>query len=317
MRRRSGRSLQSRWRVARRQSEQRMLNLPPAVKGMLWAAASGLVLCTLNTIVRSITLNLDPYQSLFLRYFCGLLVMLPLLRHGLALYRPKDIKGQFLRGAVHTVGLVLWFTALPKITLADMTALGFTGPIFIMLGAAWFLGEPMRRDRWIAALIGFSGVLVVVAPQLTGEAGWYTLIMLASSPMFAASFLITKALTRYEKPGVIVFWQSLTVSAFALPLALLHWQHPTPMQWVGFGFAGVLGSVGHYCMTRAFQITDISATQSLRFLDLVWSSLFGWLIFADIPSSSTLLGAMVILFSTIWIARRESRIKLNKPDNTA
>jgi drug/metabolite transporter (DMT)-like permease len=277
---------------------------------------SGLVLCTLNTIVRSITLNLDPYQSLFLRYFCGLMVMLPLLRHGLAPYMPKDIKGQFLRGAVHTVGLVLWFTALPKITLADMTALGFTGPIFIMLGAAWFLGEPMRRDRWIAALIGFSGVLVVVAPKLTGDAGWYTLVMLASSPMFAASFLITKALTRYEKPGVIVFWQSLTVSAFALPLALLHWQNPTLSQWVGFGLAGILGSIGHYCMTRAFQITDISATQSLRFLDLVWSSLFGWLAFADIPSSSTLLGALVILFSTIWIARRESRIKLNKSDNT-
>ena len=317
MRRRSSRpSLRRQWRVARRQGEQRMLNLPPAIKGMLWAAVSGLVLCTLNTIVRSITLNLDPYQSLFLRYFCGLMVMLPLLRHGLGLYMPKDIKGQFLRGAVHTVGLVLWFTALPKITLADMTALGFTGPIFIMLGAAWFLGEPMRRDRWIAALIGFSGVLVVVAPKLTGDAGWYTLVMLASSPMFAASFLITKALTRYEKPGVIVFWQSLTVSAFALPLALLHWQNPTLSQWVGFGLAGILGSIGHYCMTRAFQITDISATQSLRFLDLVWSSLFGWLAFADIPSSSTLLGALVILFSTIWIARRESRIKLNKSDNT-
>ena len=318
MRRRAGRStIRRQWRVARRQGEQRMLNLPPAVKGMLWAAASGLVLCTLNTIVRSITLNLDPYQSLFLRYFCGLMVMLPLLRHGLAPYMPKDVKGQFLRGAVHTVGLVLWFTALPKITLADMTALGFTGPIFIMLGAAWFLGEPMRRDRWIAALIGFSGVLVVVAPKLTGDAGWYTLVMLASSPMFAASFLITKALTRYEKPGVIVFWQSLTVSAFALPLALLHWQSPSLLQWVGFAIAGVLGSVGHYCMTRAFQITDISATQSLRFLDLVWSSLFGWLAFSDIPSSSTLLGALVILFSTIWIARRESRAKLSPPHNTA
>ncbi len=318
MRRRAGKSnLHRHWRVARRQGEQRMLNLPPAIKGMLWAAASGLVLCTLNTIVRSITLNLDPYQSLFLRYFCGLMVMLPLLRHGLAPYMPKDIKGQFMRGAVHTVGLILWFTALPKITLADMTALGFTGPIFIMLGAAWFLGEPMRRDRWIAALIGFSGVLVVVAPKLTGDAGWYTLVMLTSSPMFAASFLITKALTRYEKPGVIVFWQSLTVSAFALPLALLHWQNPTGMQWVGFGIAGVLGSLGHYCMTRAFQITDISATQSLRFLDLVWSSLFGWLAFSDIPSSSTLLGALVILFSTIWIARRESRVKLKQPDNTA
>jgi drug/metabolite transporter (DMT)-like permease len=208
---------------------------------------------------------------------------------------------------VHTLGLVLWFTALPNIPLADMTAIGFTGPIFIMLGAAWFLGEPMRRDRWVAALIGFAGVLVVVLPKMTGQGGWYNLVMLASSPVFAASFLITKALTRYEKPGVIVLWQALTVTVLSLPLALPHWQAPGLWQWAGFGVTGVLGTLGHYCLTRAFHTADISATQSLRFLDLVWASWLGWLVFADVPSTSTWAGALVILLSTVWIARRESR----------
>ena len=76
---------------------------------------------------------------------------------------------------------------------------------------------------------------------------------------------------------------------------------------LGFGVTGVLGSLGHYCLTRAFHTADISATQSLRFLDLVWASLLGWLVFADVPSSSTWAGALVILLSTVWIARRESR----------
>ena len=196
---------------------------------------------------------------------------------------------------------------LPHIGLADMTALGFTGPIFIMLGAAWFLKERMRADRWLAAILGFGGVLIIVAPKLGGSDGLYTLIMLASSPLFAASFLITKALTQTEKPTVIVLWQALTVSLFALPLALYFWQAPTLLQWVGFAVAGLFGSFGHYCMTQAFKATDISATQSLRFLDLIWSSLLGWLVFADLPSPATLLGAMVIASSTIWIARRESR----------
>jgi drug/metabolite transporter (DMT)-like permease len=215
--------------------------------------------------------------------------------------------GQFWRGAVHTLGLILWFTALPRIPLADMTAIGFTGPIFIMLGAAWFLGEPMRADRWVAALIGFGGVLVVVLPKMTGEGGWYNLVMLASAPVFAASFLITKALTRYEKPGVIVLWQALTVTLLSLPMAWPHWQSPSAAQWLGFVATGVLGTMGHYCLTRAFHIADISATQSLRFLDLVWASLLGWLVFADVPSASTWAGALVILLATLWIARRESR----------
>ncbi len=278
-----------------------------AMQGLMWAVASGLLLCLLNTVVRSITLNLNVYQSLFLRYLCGLLVMLPLLRHGLADLMPRNVRGQFWRGGVHTIGLMLWFTALPHIGLADMTALGFTGPIFIMLGAAWFLGERMRADRWVAALLGFGGVLIIVAPKLGGSDGLYALIMLASSPMFAASFLITKALTQTDKPAVIVLWQALTVSLFALPLAIYFWQAPTLWQWAGFGLAGVLGSLGHYCMTQAFKATDISATQSLRFLDLIWSSLLGWLVFADLPSTYTVLGACVIAASTAWIARRESR----------
>ncbi len=275
---------------------------------MLWMVLGGLCFSLLNTLARALSQQLDVYQTQFLRYLMGLLVMLPLVwRHGLQAYRPVNMAGQFWRGGVHTLGLVLWFTALPRISLADMTAIGFTGPIFIMIGAAWFLGEPMRRDRWIAALIGFTGVLVVVLPKMTGEGGWYNLVMLASSPVFAASFLITKALTRYEKPGVIVLWQSLTVTLLSLPMALPYWQSPSSVQWVGFVVTGVLGTLGHYCLTRAFHIADISATQSLRFLDLVWASLLGWLVFSDVPSASTWAGALVILLATVWIARRESR----------
>ena len=122
---------------------------------------------------------------------------------------------------------MLWFTALPKIPLADMTAIGFTGPIFIMIGAYIFFKEPMRWERWLAAGIGFVGVLIVVGPKLSGSGGFYNLVMLASAPMFAASFLLTKGLTRYETTGVILVWQSLTVTLFSIPLALLHWQAPT------------------------------------------------------------------------------------------
>jgi drug/metabolite transporter (DMT)-like permease len=285
-------------------------NWPVAVRGMVWMVLGGFLFSLLNTIARDLTLHLDVYQSQFLRYLFGLFVILPWVwREGWRAYMPVNMAGQFWRGGVHTLGLVLWFTALPKISLADMTAIGFTGPIFIMLGAAWFLGEPMRKDRWIAAIIGFSGVLVVVLPKMSGDGGWYNLVMLASAPVFAASFLITKALTRYEKPGVIVLWQALTVTVLSLPMAIPNWQMPTPMQWLAFAATGVLGTLAHYCLTRAFALVDISATQSLRFLDLVWASVLGWLVFGDVPSQSTWLGAVVILWATVWIARREGRRK--------
>ena len=273
---------------------------------MLWVALSGLLFSCLNATMRNITLSLDPFESQFLRYLFGILVMLPFVwRQGFKAYRPVNISGQFWRGAVHTLGLTLWFTALPHLGLADMTAIGFTGPIFIMLGAAWFLGEKMRGDRWIAAAIGFAGVLVVVAPKFTGQGGVYALLMLASSPVFAASFLMTKTLTRYESPGVIVLWQAISVTLLSLPLSLIHWTAPTIWQWIGFAAAGIFGTLGHYSLTRGFRVADISATQSLRFLDFVWASLMGWMVFSDVPSHTTLIGALVILASTVWIARRE------------
>ena len=156
-----------------------------------------------------------------------------------------------------------------------------------MLGAVLLFGERMRWERWLAAAIGFAGVLIVVAPKLSGGGGLYTLVMLASAPVFAASFLITKALTRYERPEVIVVWQSITVTLLSLPLALWHWQKPSAAQWMLCLLCGLLGSTAHYCLTRSYATADISATQSVKFLDLVWASLIGWLWFGDVPSRST------------------------------
>jgi drug/metabolite transporter (DMT)-like permease len=282
--------------------------MDPNVRGLMWAAAAGIVFALLNTLMRRLTLELAPFQTQFLRYVFGLLVMLPLvMRAGVAAYMPRNIGGQFVRGAVHTVGLGLWFTAIPHITLADTTAIGFTGPIFIMVGAAWLLHERMRWERWLAASIGLAGVLIVVGPKLSATGGIYTLVMLASAPVFAASYLITKRLTQYERASVIVAWQSLTVALLSLPLALLSWRQPTLFEWGSFFICGVLGSFGHYCLTRSFSVADISATQSVKFLDLIWAVLLGWLVFADSVSQSTLIGGTVICASTIWIARREAR----------
>ena len=286
----------------------RVAALDPTVKGMLWAILAGLLFCQLNVLMRLMATALNPFETQFLRYFFGVLVLTPLvLRGGLAAYRPQRIGGQFARGAVHTLGLLLWFAALPNTPLADLTALGFTTPIFILIGSHLLFGEPMRWDRWLAVMIGFAGVLVVVAPALSGSGGIYHLMMLASAPVFAASMLLSKSLTRHERIEVIVVWQSITVTIFSLPLAALHWQTPTPGQWLVFLLCGLIGSVGHYCLTRSFVAVELSATQSVRFLDLVWAALMGWLVFADVPTQSTLVGGVVIAASTIWITRREAR----------
>lgn len=278
-----------------------------AVQGLLLAAGAGLTFSVLNVWMRLLTAELDPFQVQFLRYGLGLLFVLPLA--GMAALAPNNLPGQLWRGAVHTAGLLCWFAALPNIPYADLSAISFTGPIFIMLGAAFFLGERLIWQRWVAAALGLLGVLIVVGPQLGGTGGVYYLWMLLSTPLFAASFLITKALTRRDTPEVIVAWQSLTVTLFTLPLALWVWEWPSLWAWGVALLSGALGSLGHVLLTHAYRLADISAASGVKFLDLVWAVLLGWMVFAEVPTLFTLAGALVILAATSWIARVESRRK--------
>jgi len=304
---RAGNGLTLQWQRVRAAVHARTAHLPPTTRALLWAASAGLLFSMLNALMRALALSVDPFQAQFLRYFCGLLVLLPIVLHrGVSAYRPQNVGGQFLRGGAHTLGLCLWFTALPQIPLADMTAIGFTTPIFILIGAWLVFHEPMRWERWVATLMGLAGVLIVVGPALSRSGGVYHLVMLASAPVFAASFLITKALTRYETTGTILVWQSITVACLSLPLALMNWQWISAPQAAAFMLTGVLGSAGHYCLTRSFTRADISATQSAKFLDLVWSAFLGFVLFADVPTASTLMGGTLICAGTVWLARRES-----------
>lgn len=288
--------------------KQRFAQAPGPTRSIMWALVGGFMFSVMNMLLRKLSLQMHPFEAQFLRHMFGLAVMLPfVLRSGLAHYAPSSIKGQITRGLVHGLAISLWFFALPHLALADTTAISFTGPIFTMIGAAYLLGERMKRDRWIAALVGFLGVLLVVAPRLNGNGGWYYLVMLASAPVFSMSALLNKILTRKDSPQVIVVWQTLVVSTISLPFALAFWVWPTPTQWFLYFLAGLFGSISHFCITHSLKAADISVSQSVKFLDLMWATLWGFLVFNDMPNEFTLLGGLVIVSATLWISRREAR----------
>ena len=140
------------------------------------------------------------------------------------------------------------------VTLAELTAIGFSGPLFICLGAVLFLGERMSGARWTAVLLGFVGVLLVVKPwEGEGFAGISTgmLLMLASAPVFAGSFLVAKALTRHDRSEVVVLWQHLWVSVLLVPFALAYWANPSPAQWALLVLCGFRATVVLDQMNRA------------------------------------------------------------------
>ncbi|WP_162914986.1 DMT family transporter [Desertibaculum subflavum] len=285
--------------------------LSPTLRGMLWMGASGALFSVMNTAMKAMSHDLDPWVVGCLRYSFGFLVLTPLIwRIGPAACMTRAPLLQIARGGLHACGMLLWFIALPSVSMAELTAIGFTGPIFICLGAVLFLGERMTAPRVAAVATGFLGVLIVVQPWSQGaftEVTIGNLFLLGAAPLFAASFLVAKVLTRVDRPEVVVFWQHLTVGLLLTPFALAYWTPPSPPQWAALAALGVLGSLGHYCMTRAFRVADISSVQSVSFLNLVWASIAGYVVFAAIPGLWTLIGAAVIFASTILLARHEAQ----------
>jgi drug/metabolite transporter (DMT)-like permease len=284
----------------------------PTVRGMLWMVATGVLFTLLNATMKKLSQGLDSWLVGFLRYLLGTMVILaPALRYGVRELWPKAPKLQLLRGSFHAGGMLLWFAALPTVSIAEFTAIGFSVPIFICLGAVLFLNERMTGARWAAVLVGFTGVLLVVHPFDAGRFSGISpgmLMMLGSGPAFAASFLVAKVLTRHERSDIMVLWQHLLVTLLLLPFAIANWAMPSPGEWALLLLCGCFGAGGHYCMTRSFRVADISAVQSMKFLELVWAAILGLAMFGTTPGGWTLVGGVVILASTLWLARRESRV---------
>ena len=283
-----------------------LAHLSATTHALLWMVSAGLVYSLLNALMRGLAQHIGPLQALAVVYATSLLAMAPMiLRRPWRCYWPSNPVAMFARGAVHWLGMCLWFLAVGHITLAETTAIGFTGPLMVMLGAWMFLKESMRWERWVASGLGLVGVLVVISPRMSASTGPYSALMLVATAVFAGSFLMSKQLTRTEGPAVVVLWQSAIVTLLSAPLGLFGWTPLGSTQWLIVAACGLLLLTGNYCLTRAFSAADISASQPARFLDLAWASALGWLFFSERLEPSTVMGGLIILSSTLWIARRE------------
>jgi drug/metabolite transporter (DMT)-like permease len=281
--------------------------LPPNLRGILWVGLSGALFALLNVFTLIPSQHLNPFVMAFMRYFFGTLMLLPIvLKLGVHRAMSTDrLPLHLFRGCIHAGGMFLWFVGLPLTTLASVTALGFTGPIFVTIGAAMFLGEKVRLRRWIAVAVGFAGAMIIIRPGV-GDLGLGAICILISTPIFSASNLISKALARTETANKIVIWQHLTILIFACPVALWFWQTPTQTDFLWFVAAGLCGTLGHICQQNGYQLADITLLQPIGFLSLLWNALLGYFLFFQQPDVWTFVGAAVIFASALYISHREA-----------
>jgi drug/metabolite transporter (DMT)-like permease len=213
------------------------------------------------------------------------------------------------------VAMFCSYYALARIDLADFMALSFTRPLFATVLAVIILHEVVRWRRWSATALGFIGVLIIVRPG-TGtfdSAGFFAL-----GEAFSIAFLVTlvKRLPARETTIGMMFWFGAFASLMALPTALWSWRWPTPEEWLLLLIIGALGALAQSFWIRAFRCGDASLVAAFDYLRLPLGAFVGLVWFAEVPTVWTLVGAIVIVGSTIYIARREAALGL-KPKPAA
>ena len=277
--------------------------------GVVWMLASGLNFVGVNGLVHWLGDDLPVAQSAFLRFAAGLVILLPaivgILRRGL----PEGSLPIFaLRGVFHAAGMGLWFFAMVHIPMSEVTAIGYISPIIVTIGGALFFGEVFALRRMAAIAVAILGALIVLRPGVREiEPGH--LAQIGAAVLFGGSYLTAKRLSQIVPAGVVVTMMSVMVALFLAPFAFAVWQPVTGIQIAALSLVAVFATAGHYSMTRAFACAPMTVTQPVTFLQLIWASLLGWVVFGEAVDPYVLIGGAVIISAISYMTWREAQTK--------
>ncbi len=269
---------------------------------------TGLLFVAVTGIVRHLGSQLPAVEAAFLRYAIGLLLISPAFLR-LRYHRPSasNMKNYAGRGLVHGIAVMLWFYAMARIPIAEVTAIGYISPIFVTLGAAFFLKEKVQFRRIMGVGVGFIGALIILRPGFqTINLG--QLAQLTAAPLFATSFLMAKKMTDRSDPAIIVAMLSLFCTLTLLPGAILQWRTPSIDELMWLTLTAIVATTGHYTLTQAFKAAPITVTQPVAFLQLVWAMLLGMFVFGEPLDFYVMLGGGVIVAAATYISHREAVI---------
>lgn len=281
------------------------------IVGIFWMAFTGIMFVAVTAVVKHVGNEVPAAQAAFLRYVLGLVFLLPMIKPIMAAHLTTRQKKLFwFRGLVHTLAVILWFFAMARIPIAEVTAMNYLSPVYVTLGAALFLGERLPPRRLIAVIIALIGAMIILRPGVKAiEPGH--IAMLGTAVLFAAGYLTAKQLSGEVSAAVVVGMLSITVTVGLAPFAFAVWVTPTLEQLGWLFLVACFATAGHYSMTLAFAAAPLTVTQPVTFLQLVWAVALGAIVFGEAVDGWVIFGGAVIMGSVSFITWREAVARRN------
>lgn len=291
-------------------------DIPPAPahkdnmkKGMAAAMGAFFMFGVMQMLAKILSEHHSVVEIAFYRNLIGtlpfLFVIFAMGRRDILVIRQKPV-GIMVRAVLGTLSLIVTFAAFAAMPMADTTAFLFTSSLFIPALGFFFLGEQVGKYRWGAVVIGFVGVLIMLRPSgdvnITGIS-----LALTAALMHAVLQIILRHLGKFEKPETITFYLVMIGTIVAtLPLPFV--ARPPTMQEIPLLFGvGLVGVVAQFLLSTAYKNAPVSVVTVFNFSGIIWSTLFGFVIWGDWPTSAIWIGGTVVIASNIFIVYRESR----------
>jgi S-adenosylmethionine uptake transporter len=278
-------------------------------KGISWFILSLVVSVLNDTISKYLGNRLHSLEVSFFRFLFSTITLIPFIiyygRKSLTTSRPLL---HIARGVLLFAGITLWIFGLNIVPISVVTLLSFTIPLFVLILALFFLKENVGWQRWLATIIGFLGIILVLNP---GDVSFNpaSLLLLLSTSLFAILDILNKKFVIKETTLSMLFFSALVTTVFAFIPALYVWKVPTLKEIVLLFILGGGANLILLFILKAFACIDASAVAPFRYIELILSSIVGYFIFNEIPSSNIYIGALLIVPSTFFIIYYETRKK--------
>ena len=282
-------------------------NIADGGRGILWMLLTMLIFACINAIAKYLALSYPVPQVVWARYAFHLLLLALLLRGRLPrAAATKRLGLQLLRSSIMVITTGLYFTGIHFIPLADAGAIMFVAPILVTALSLPLLGEPVGPRRWAGVAAGFVGALIIIRPGL-GVMQAAALLPFCAACLHAIYQIITRKVSNIDPAITSLVYTALVGGLVASAVVPFFWTAPDAAGWALMAMLGFLGGVGHFALIKAFQAAPVATVTPFGYTILLWVTLFGFVLFDDLPDAWTVSGALVIVASGLYIFHREQQ----------
>ena len=265
-----------------------------------------LLFAIVTGIVRYIGSDIPAPVAAFIRYIISTIFFIPLIVRMFILERNRSNRRVYWsRGLAHGFGVILWFFAMARIPVSEVTAIGYITPIFVSIAAFIFLKETFSMSIIGALAICMIGMIIIIRPTTSGIATGQ-LSMIIATLFFAASYILAKKLSETESTLEILVALNFVVTLTLAPFAIAFWVTPSFQEVLFLGVVALFATAGHFTMTMALKLAPITITQPISYVQIVWASGIGFIFFGETVTLLFSIGASLIILSSLYVTYTSS-----------